>query len=219
MNGGKMVVKLIQTAVLFVSLGCAAVMAQTKVHVEGLMNKMAVLKINGTQRILRVGQTSPEGVKLVSSNSKEAVVIVDGERQSLGLSGHISGSYQAPKKATVSIQENRGQYITSGSVNGRPVRFLVDTGATSVTMSMEDAKQLGVVVDRSKAIYVGTAGGRVIGYPVVLNSVKVGGLKANYIRGVVLESGFTGELLLGMTFLEHVDIRYQSGFLILEQNL
>ncbi|MFC3152420.1 TIGR02281 family clan AA aspartic protease [Litoribrevibacter euphylliae] len=192
-------------------------LAETSIHVEGLMNNMAVLKINGSQKILRVGQTSG-GVKLISADAKQAVVLVDGQKKVLGLSGHISGQYQAPKKATVSIQQNNGQYLTSGSINGRPVRFLVDTGATSISMSMEEAQRLGIPVDRSNPIYVGTAGGRVIGYPVTLDLVKVGALKASYVRCVVLESGFTGEILLGMTFLQHVNIKHEKGFMVLEQN-
>lgn len=195
----------------------SSVFAEPSIHVEGLMNNMAVLKINGSQKILRVGQTS-QGVKLISADAKQAVILVNGQKKFLGLSGHISGQYQAPKKATVSILQNEGQYLTSGSINGRPVRFLVDTGATSISMSMDDAQRLGIPVDRSKPVYVGTAGGRVIGYPVTLDLVKVGALKASYIRGIVLESGFTGEILLGMTFLEHVNIKHEKGFMILEQN-
>jgi aspartyl protease family protein len=188
-------------------------------QVEGLMNNMAVLKVNGVQRIVKVGQTTPEGIRLLSSTPKEAVLLINGEKQKVGLSGHISGSYQAPKRATVSIQQKHGQYITAGSINGRPVQFLVDTGATSVTMSLSDARRLGVSIDKSKAIYVATAGGRVIGYPVILDSVKVGGLKVSYVRGVALESGFSGELLLGMSFLKHVSLKDERGFLVLEQNL
>lgn len=194
------------------------VWAEASIHVEGLMNNMAVLNINGTQRILRKGQTSPEGVKLISADAKQAVIMISGQRKVLGLSGHISGDYQAPQKATVSIQSSNGQYLTTGSINGRPVSFLVDTGATSISMSMADARRLGVSVDRSNPVYVGTAGGQVIGYPVLLNSVKVGGLKASYVHGIVLESGFTGEILLGMTFLKHVNIKHEKGFMILEQN-
>lgn len=195
-----------------------AVAKELSVQVEGLMNGMAVLKINGQQRIIRKGQTSPEGVKLVSSNNKQAVIQIGTQKQVLGLSSHISGAYQAPKKASVSIQQKNGQYITSGSINGRVVSFLVDTGATSISMSMAEARRLGLKLDRNNAVYVGTAGGRVIGYPVMLDSVKVGGLKASYVRAVVLESGFSGEILLGMTFLQHVDIKHERGFMVLEQN-
>jgi len=195
-----------------------AVAKELSVQVEGLMNGMAVLKINGQQRIIRKGQTSPEGVKLVSSNNKQAVIQIGKQEQVLGLSSHISGAYKAPKKASVSIQQKNGQYITSGSINGRVVSFLVDTGATSISMSMAEARRLGLKLDRNNAVYVGTAGGRVIGYPVMLDSVKVGGLKASYVRAVVLESGFSGEILLGMTFLQHVDIKHERGFMVLEQN-
>lgn len=192
--------------------------AEPAIHVEGLMNNMAVLNVNGTQRIIRKGQTSPEGVKLISANTKQAVIMVDGQRKVLGLSGHISGEYLAPQKASVSIQPNNGQYLTTGSINGRPVSFLVDTGATSISMSLADAQGLGIKVDPQNRVYVSTAGGTVIGYPVVLDSVKVGGLRASYVRGVVLESGFSGEILLGMTFLKNVNIKHEKGFMILEQN-
>ncbi|GAA3910453.1 retropepsin-like aspartic protease [Litoribacillus peritrichatus] len=189
-----------------------------EIQVEGLMNNMAILKVNGKQRILNVGRTSPEGIKLLSSNSKQAEVLIAGKKTTLTLSGHISGSYQAPKSASISIRPVHGQYITSGSINSRPAQFLVDTGATSVTLSMEDAQRLGVNLSRSNPVYVNTAGGRVVGHQVVLSQVKVGGLKVSYVDAVVLESGFNGEILLGMSFLKHVKMRDEKGFLVLEQN-
>ena len=206
---------------LFLVFSCfgSLTLAQTvDIQVEGLMNNMAILKVNGRQRILSVGKTSPEGIKLLSSNSKKAVVLISGKKKTLTLSSQISGSFQAPKSASVSIKKNHGQYITSGSINSRPVQFLVDTGATSVTLSKEDAQNLGVRLDRTKAVNVSTAGGRVVGYRVVLNQVKVGGLKASYVDAIVLESGFGGEILLGMSFLKHVKMRDEKGFLILEHN-
>lgn len=193
--------------------------APLELRVEGLMSNMVILNINGQQRFLKVGKTSPEGVKLLAANSRFAEVEVNGERQQLSLSSKISGSYQPPTKASVSIQKKYGQYLTTGSINGRPVSFLVDTGATSISMSMSDAQKLGITINPANLIQVGTAGGVVRGYHTMLEQVKVGQLKASYVRAVILESGFDGEILLGMSFLQHVKMREDSGVLILEQHL
>lgn len=206
-------------ALLFVLSSQPLVAAPLEVRVEGLMSNMAILNINGKQRILKVGKTSPEGVKLLSANSRFAQVEINGKQQQLSLSSKISGSYQAPTKVSVSIQKKYGQYLTTGSINGRPVSFLVDTGATSISMSMSDAQKLGIAINPANAIQVGTAGGVVRGYHTMLEQVKVGQLKASYVRAVILESGFDGEILLGMSFLQHVKMRDDSGVLILEQNL
>ena len=107
-----------------------------QVRVVGLFNNAAVIKIAGKQRLLKVGQVSPEGVELLSADTRMATLLIDGSEYRLGLSRDHSGGYQEREIVSEQISINaRGQYITTGSINGRSVTFLVDTGATSVAMN------------------------------------------------------------------------------------
>ena len=115
------------------------------VKVVGLFKDAAVLKINGKQRLLKVGKRSPEGVELLSADAAGATLLIDGQQHRLNLTRDLSGGYQARKVVRKQIDINaRGQYLTPGVINGRSVTFLVDTGATSVAMNSEMARILGI---------------------------------------------------------------------------
>ena len=78
--------------------------------------------IDGTRRLLRSGQTSPEGVTLVSADSKEAVLEIDGEQKRYGLGGQIGGTYKKPDQVTVRIWPTpNSMYAVLGSINGDAV--------------------------------------------------------------------------------------------------
>ena len=77
------------------------------VRVVGLFSNAAVVKINGKQRLLRVGQTSPEGVELLSADARVATLLIAGKQYQLGLSRDHSGGYQERQvvSAQISIDE------------------------------------------------------------------------------------------------------------------
>src|SRR5690554_1074295 len=96
-----------------------------------LTNGSALLNIDGKQRFLRAGSRSPEGVLLISADQQAAVIEWDGKRRSLTLNKRISTAFSAPTKAEVRIASGRGgHYVTPGRINGLPVTFMVDTGAS-----------------------------------------------------------------------------------------
>ncbi len=121
--------------------------ADTRVNVVGLFTGKAVLVINGgAPRTLAVGQTSPEGVKLLAADSTRAVLEIEGKRKELGM-GQGAAVAAAPTASAASITlyaNNDGHFFGEGSINGKPVKFLVDTGATSVSMSSAEARRLGI---------------------------------------------------------------------------
>ncbi|WP_394560587.1 TIGR02281 family clan AA aspartic protease [Aquipseudomonas alcaligenes] len=194
--------------------------AETQVQVVGLFPGAAVLLVDGQRKLVRNGQTGPGGVKVISADSKGALLEVDGVQRSYGMSREYNqaGASAGAQKAQLSISRGAGNhYWVAGSVDGHPVQFLVDTGATSVAMNEGQARRLGIdyrVV--GMPMVASTAGGNIRGWRIKLDSVKVGGLEVLGVEGVVLEGDSPTEVLLGMSFLSRVRWREENGVLQLE---
>ncbi len=209
---------LLPSIALFISL-LAVNAGALEVQVNGLFAGKAVLNINGKQRILRVGQTSPEGVRLVRANSESAVLEINGQQQSLGLNTRIGSSFSAASRKKVSIARNKNNaYYVNGSINGRGARMLVDTGATSIAMNSADAKRLGIdYIREGKKGNVSTASGVTEAWFVQLAQVSVAGIKVHNVQAGVLEGAFPRQILLGMSFLRRVKMEESDGVLILSE--
>jgi aspartyl protease family protein len=202
-----------------VFMGVGIVQATPDVRVEGLFKGAAVLAIDGQQVMLREGKTGPGGVRLVSATSRSAVIEVDGKRHELTLHAGIGGQFkEAELKQVVIRKNNNDQYLVNGSINGQSVQFLVDTGATTVAMNEMDARRLGLQyrID-GKESQVVTAGGVNKSWVVQLDSVKVGEIQVANVEAVVVQGGFPTQVLLGMTYLNHVKLQEQNSVLMLEK--
>lgn len=213
MNGLK---ALLVTALLGVSLLASA---ETQVQVVGLFPGAAVLKVNGQRKLVKVGGTGPGGVQVVSADSHSAVLRVDGVERSYSLSRDYSattGAAAAP--AQVSIAKGiGGHYWVAGSVSGRAVQFLVDTGATAVAMNEGAAKRLGIDYRvQGQPMVVNTASGNAKAWRVKVDSVKIGAIQVLGVEAVVVEGEAPTEVLLGMSFLNRVSWREDQGMLLLE---
>jgi len=191
--------------------------AAGSIRILALFSDKAMVQIDGKQRFLRVGKPSPEGVLLISANARGAVIEMDGLRKNYKLSSHVGSSFVEPKLREVRIQRsNNGSYLISGSINGRSVVMLVDTGATSVAMSEKDARRLGIQY-RLKGIKtsVSTASGFANAYAVTLDRVRVGAIELLNVEGVVIEGDSPRQVLLGMSFLQDVDMDNRGSVLLL----
>ncbi|MES1945734.1 clan AA aspartic protease [Salinisphaera sp. C84B14] len=107
-----------------------------------------------------------------------------------------------------------GHYMVPGEINGQAVRFLIDTGASHVAVPADMAERLGL--SRGAPMIVETAAGRVRAHATRLGSVRVGGFTQYDVRASINPAMATDFVLLGMTFLRHVDISQRDGRLILE---
>ncbi len=196
-----------------------AALGATQVEVRGLFKDGAVLIIDGQQRMLRAGKTSPEGVRLVRADTRIAVIEVDGQRHSLGMSKRISSSFKAPEvRSTAVHRDGNNQYLLTGAINGVNTEMLVDTGATAVAMSSSTARALGIDFKKKNNKGIArTASGTVTSYQVKLSSVSVGEITVHNVRAFVNEGEYPHVVLLGMSFLRHVQMRDANGVLYLEQ--
>lgn len=202
-------------------LTCGASWAAPRVLVVGLFPGAAVLNVDGQRKLVKAGQTGPGGVVVVSADSRGAVLRVDGVERAYTLSREYSDGFAEPSTRRLSIAKGiGGHYWVAGSVDGQPMQFLVDTGATSIALNDGHARRLGIdyrVVGRP--LQVSTASGTVRGWRVNLNSVKVGTLEVLGVEAVVLEGGSPTEALLGMSFLSRVGWRVEQDLLVLESKL
>ena len=195
-----------------VFLLAAAFASAADVNVIGLFTGKAVLVINGGKpRTLNAGQTTPEGVKLISATSESAVVEVGGKRQTLlpGQSTHISsgasGSGWSQAKLTA---DSGGHFFTTVTINGISLKFLVDTGASLITLSSTHAKSAGINYLSGQKAALMTANGLIPAYRVKLDTVRLGEITLNNVDGVVVEGNALGGVgLLGMSFLNRVEMR------------
>jgi aspartyl protease family protein len=210
---------LLPLTVLLMSLFSVSVPAAPDVRVVGLFNDQAVLQINGRQHVLKAGQTSPEGVKLLEANSESAVLQIEGERVEARLDGRVSARKQGSTAREVQVWRNTsGMYTTVGSINGLPVSFLVDTGATQVAMNAAQARRLGIDyrVTGSPA-EVTTASGVERAWMVSLDSVKLGELEVRNVQAVVLEGTQPQTTLLGMSYLGRMKIINDGQLMTLQK--
>ncbi|MBB3167049.1 retropepsin-like aspartic protease family protein [Simiduia aestuariiviva] len=190
------------------------------IQAQGLLKGSAVLSINGTTRLLKVGQTSPEGVTLLAGTSKFARVRYQDQEFELTLSRRISSAFAPAGKAEVRLPSGeRGHYWAQGAINGRSVRMMVDTGATSVALSEQNAKALGVRYTDGREGLVSTASGRAKSWYIMLDSVGVGGVVVHQVPAVVIEGNFPEMVLLGNSFLQKVDMDQEQGVLVLRSRL
>ena len=206
--------------VLLSSLFCTIAYAIDKIEVQGLFANTAVLSIDGNMRMLKVGEVSPEGVRLISADSNAAVLEIDGARKEYALGNTVSTQFteRTERKERLHRDPSSGMYFARGRINSQPVKFMVDTGATSIAMSTGQAKQLGI---RYKLIgsptRVRTASGDTNAYSVNLKTVSVGEISQSNIEALVLEDKPDGPVLLGMSFLGRLGVEQTRTVMTLIQ--
>ncbi|WP_372778303.1 TIGR02281 family clan AA aspartic protease [Litorivivens sp.] len=189
--------------------------ALADVQVNALFEGSAYLTVNGQQKLLRQGQ-SFQGVTLLQANTEKALLEIDGQQQWLDLSSRINASYRANTAREVVLhRDSELKYMTQVSINGRSIAALVDTGANLMALSSRHATQLGIDFKKGERAAVSTASGIAPSYRVTLRSVSVGGIVANNVPAVVIEGNFPQVVLLGMSYLTHVDMQERDNILTL----
>jgi len=208
------------SALICLYLCSLAAMAAPQVQVVGLFPGAAVLNIDGQRKLVKVGQTGPEGVQVVSADSHKAVLRVGGVEQTYELSREYnSAGYATPAAhAETSIARGTGgHYWVAGTINNQNAQFLVDTGATSIAMNEGQARRLGLDYRAGGTpMMASTASGTAKGWRVTLNSVKLGGVEVLGVEAVVLEGDFPTDILLGMSYLNRVGWREEQGMMYIQ---
>ena len=189
-------------------LACSLPAAAAEVALIGLIgDKAAVLALDGGEpKTVKVGQ-SWKGVTVVSVEKGRATIEFEGKKRVLQIGQHYRNATASTSRESVTLAADaRGHFFTDAMVNGMPMRFLVDTGASVVALSAGDASRLGIDWRKGQRVTLQTASGPTAGYLVKFDSLKVGAIEIANVEGVVLEQGPGSVGLLGMSFLNRLEM-------------
>ena len=210
---------------LVTSLLATQAFADTRVNVVGLFSNKAIVTINGgAPQSLSAGQ-SKDGVKLISADSSSATFVVEGKRQVLKMGQAASvADAAAPAgdeggvNSPVSLYADaNGHFHGHLSINGVSLKYLVDTGATTVAMNSGDAKYAKIDYEKGQKVPVSTANGIINAYYVNVNTIKIGAIVMHNVDVGVVEGGSPTEVLLGMNVLNQFDMKRDNSILTMSK--
>lgn len=128
----------------------------------------------------------------------------------------LDTQYSKAGMREVVLQRNKfGHYVTSGTINGQPVTFMLDTGATGVAIPEAIARKLDI--PRGRPYRTQTANGISTSYAASLDSVAVGEIELRDVQAGIAPGLAMNQILLGMTFLKHIEFTQRGDTLILRQ--
>lgn len=192
--------------------------AQT-VSMSGRLGDKALLMIDGSPRTVAVGGTV-QGVKLVSVTADASVVELVGKRVTVPMGGaqvNLGGvASEGGGSRVVLTAGPGGHFVTGGSINGRAVEFIVDTGASSVSMSQSEAERIGLKYREGQRGMASTANGMVPVHRVMLTAVRLGEVQVYNVEALVVPAQMP-YILLGNSFLTRFQMKRENDVMTLEK--
>jgi aspartyl protease family protein len=187
------------------------------VGLAGVMGGKAMLMIDGGEpQAIRVGE-SLGGVKLISVQGDRAVVEVGGKARPLRVGQHAVGIPSGDGQGRIVLNaDGQGHFYATGTVNGVSVRFLVDTGATMISLGAADARRMGLDPARGVRAMTNTANGQAMVTKVQLDTVRIGDITLNNVDALI-HQGDLPMALLGMSFLNRMDMQRDGSTLTLKK--
>ncbi|MBC7549210.1 MAG: retroviral-like aspartic protease family protein [Polaromonas sp.] len=186
-----------------------------------MLGSKALLMVDGGAPKTVAPGESYQGVKVISTSSDQAVVEQAGKRVTLRLgespvsTGNTGASAGRGTRITLS-ESSGGHFMTAGQINSRAVQFMVDTGATSITMSALDADRAGIPYKNAQAVQMATANGVTPGWRIKLSTVRVGDVELFDVDAVVIPQPMP-YLLLGNSFLSRFQMRREGSQMTLDK--
>jgi aspartyl protease family protein len=190
-----------------------------QVALAGRMGRRALLVVDGQTVLLAPGEARG-GVRLLAFDGDDrarvewggrtTVLTVGGAPVSIGAAGGESGS-----RAVVLAAGPGGHFFGRGTINGRSVAFMVDTGATTVALSQAEAERLRLDLGAGRTVGLSTANGVVAARELTLSAVTLGDVTIANVRAVVLPSPMP-YVLLGNSFLQRFQMRRDNDVMRLE---
>jgi len=191
------------------ALWASSCLAGTSVRVLSISGERVDLLVNGSvTRSLYRGETSAEGVYVVEVRDDSVLIEVEGKsfRMTPGSSTTPSAVLQA---------DPRGHFLVEVAINGTPVRAIVDTGASTVAINLEDARRMGVDLIGAPSVMVQTAAGPRRALRARLTDVRLGDIQLQNVEATVSEANDLPIVLLGMSFLDQLYMQRSGRTLIL----
>ena len=207
---------------LRLSLICLGLIAATAygadVGLAGLFPGKALQTIDGgPPRIVPVGVKTAEGVKVLSIEGETATLEIDGNKRVLRVGQNVAsqGSGAGPAKVVLTA-DGGGHFLTTGNINGTSVKFLVDTGASNVSLGASDARRIGIDISKGQQGFVNTANGQASVTLVKLDTVRVGEIVLNNVDALVHQQDMPFALL-GMSFLNRMEMQRNGETMTLKK--
>ena len=191
------------------------------VMLTGTIGNRAILVVNGgAPKTVAIGE-KVQNVRLLSLQDGLAVVESAGQRITLRMDSPVSvgggGGSNAGGSRIVLNADSRGHFMASGAINGRSgVSFMLDTGATTVAMSVADATRIGLDYQKGTPVRMNTANGVAMGYRMRLDSVRVGDVEVRDIDAIVSQQPMPF-VLLGNSFINRFSMRRDAEQMVLER--
>jgi aspartyl protease family protein len=199
---------------------CACAALAQSVAMTGGMGRKALLVINGGQPKALAAGEAHQGVKVISVTTDQTVVEIGGQRQTVTLGGapvSVGGRGGASGGTQIVLTAGSGgHFVTQGSINGRSTQFVVDTGATMVSMGAAEAKRLGINFEAGQRMQAHTANGVTTGYRISLGTVRIQDVEVHNVDAAVMPMGMP-YILLGNSFLSRFQMKQENGTMTLQR--
>lgn len=177
-----------------------------EVGLAGVLGSKALLTLHGGEpQAVAIGQVV-DGVRVVAIQGDQVTLDIEGKRRMLRVGQHaLGGTGESAGGKLVLHSDERGHFYATGTINGASIRFIVDTGATMISLGASDARRIGVDTRNGQVGYSETANGRARVVKVKLDTVKLGDIVLHNVDALVHDSDM-GIALLGMSFLNRMEM-------------
>ena len=195
------------------SLGLGA----QEVGLAGIVGSKALLMINGAPpRSVPQGSTV-DGVKVVAVQGDQVIIEIGGRKRPLRVGQHAVGVIaEGGADKLVLNADGQGHFFTTGVINGVSVRFMVDTGASMISLGASDARRMGLDFNRGQKGVSQTANGQVVVSKIQLDNVRVGGVTLHQVDAVIHQTDMP-IALLGMSFLNRMEMQRDGNTMTLKK--
>ncbi len=197
---------------------CASPLFAAEVGLAGLFPGKALLTIDGgPPRAVALGVRTAEGVRVVAIEGETATIEVDGRNRVLRVGQNVAPQTAASGTAkTVLSADQQGHFVADGSINGAAVRFLVDTGASLISLGAGDARRAGINLNTGERAMMQTANGMTVVHRVKLDRVKLGDIVLHNVDASVHQQDMP-VVLLGMSFLNRMEMQRDGQSMTLKK--
>lgn len=216
MASGSVMVRVVHFTLITLLVGALHQPASAQeVGLAGVLGTKAMLLLNGGEpQAVRVGEMI-DGIKVIAVQSDAVTIEMGGKKRILRVGQYASGAVNPNGGGKVLLKaDSQGHFLTLGTVNGKAVRFLVDTGASMISIGASDARRMGIDPSIGKLGVTDTANGESIVSLVKLDTVKVGDITLYGVEALIHPNEMP-YALLGMSFLNRMDMQRDGNTMTL----
>lgn len=205
--------RLAALALLFVSLTAQAV----EINLIAIMGSKAMVEVDGARKLMEAGQ-SASGAKLLNVSADAVVFEAGGRKLTLSMDNRSIKSNISPEGGKKLVMPNdNGHFYAGLAINGLPLRGVVDTGATVLTLSSNHARAAGIDLSRATTGTAVTAQGTVATRQTTINTLRLGDIVLHNIDALVIDGQFPPTPLIGMNVLQRFTMQRDADRLTLIQ--